>query len=200
MKVAKWFWMGMLALCVCLWAGEVWAGSFTIDSVYDDVNGEWFDAAPTLIQGQDYQMTVEVTGGYDTYWSNMPANDINYVGMFMDWDYDGVYDERLFAGDDNWSPNDFYADFKYYTITGLITIPTNIPVGIAKAFVYSNSGGHFTDADSALLPWGEDHISGGASVKEFFDVNVAKAVPEPASLSLLGFGVLGLLGRFRKRV
>lgn len=169
--------------------------SYSIDAIYDDVNTtNWFDASPTFVGGQTYNITVEGSGVRGS--EQNPAGSA-YMGLFMedtpvDWTTntdspiisDNVPGINVFPGD-NW--------LKEYTLTGVATAPLDMETGTGQAFAWLDPSVDFTQANVAYSR---------ANTKRFADVNFQAAecpVPEPGSISLLGLGLLGLIGRFRKR-
>jgi len=198
----KKMWLGVMVVVLVLGFSVVQAeasASYQIDAIYDDVNtANWLTTTPTFTGGQTYDITVEGSGDvgvvdlgdWGTYYYY--AEDTVNMGLFIKedpalWIIDFT-SENVISGQDTWGGN-WDDDHKTYSIDGLVTAPDDLETGTGEALAWLSP---YIDHEH---PWTAYWASGAATMP----VNFQAAVPEPGSISLLSFGLLGLLGRFRKR-
>jgi len=155
----------IMAAVLILAAGPAWAASYDIDTVYDNVNGSWDDEIPTFIMGQAYDITIEGSG-------NLFASPLAILGLNVDADNNGSYEENIISGPD-------FSLIHDYSYTENFTIPDDAQEGLYNSQAWIN---------------GID-LQCSYGTKDY-QMNV---IPEPASLSLVFGGLLGMVGFFRRK-
>lgn len=171
--------------------------SYAIDEVYDNVNGDWFAATPTLSQGASYDLTIVGSGASGSIlgeYAELFVSEglfINYGAVGTDWD--------SFSGSPVVSQvaigNPIISLNHTYTVNGSFTVPNSAPTGPGEALVWLDASFLSPPVDGADL-FDRTFLTGELASQEF-DVNV---VPEPTTLLLMSLGIPGLLlGKRKKR-
>ncbi len=180
----------LAAISLVLFCGNVWAdfqGEYFIDAVYD--GGDWTsDPPPNIVQGQTYSVTMEASyvaaGSNNDWYSSTVRGAIEIDGS-------EVWAVENSSPNQTWGAG-YVASADWDLLGDLVA---GMPVGPYEATVslsaYYLIGGwaevvSFTQDVNIIAGDGEPH--GQAPV------------PEPATMLLMGTGLVGLAGLGRKKL
>jgi hypothetical protein len=167
--------------------------SYGFGSHYDQYN-EWLGASGSaydgltwspFLPGQSATLSLEVNVG--DFWG---VGDWEYLSVWIDWDQNRVFD----ADEEILDLDDYWFDYGINVVTHSFIVPTDAVMGSTwmRARLTFDSDLAATDA-----------LMGGSPFTGEIEDYSVDLIPEPVSLTLMGFGLAvlagGRIGRARKR-
>lgn len=164
-------------------------------SSFNSVNQSWLGSW-TPFTGPDPFQGIERSGFYNTRQVWVDA----YSYLTYGWSYSGPAGYWNFGGGDGVYYGDGHggADTEFANFEFTLTLPTTATTFniLDQSSLYSLVG-----TNPYVLNWNENQVEGILANVEFSGENLDPTVPEPASLMLLGVGLLGgaAVRRFRRK-
>ncbi len=180
-------------------------------------------ALPALLHADTYNFTIStgaankdpatsfvatgtLTGSVDPY--NSAALDISSItGSANGYNFLGVVDPGTTNSKKTNSSNGFTFDNVLYTGTGAnhadmtgFLLDLNSPSGVSLAHVFYTGASSTNPYEVDVVDPGEAGALTPFAVQSFSITPSTSAVPEPSTIALLGTGILGLAGAFRRRL